>query len=142
LDIKTLLNEKEFMKKLLASAKAAQKNAYAPYSGFKIGAAILTNSGHVFAGCNVENSSYGGTICAERVAIFNAVQAEGKIKIKEVMVVNDSNKAWPPCGLCRQVIAEFATPKTKIYLANKSGVQKTFYFSELFPEGFSAEFLK
>lgn len=129
-------------KKLLAAAKTAQKNAYAPYSKFKIGAAILTDSRKIFAGCNVENSSYGGTICAERAAIFNAIQAHGKMKIKEVVVVSSSKDPWPPCGFCRQVIAEFALPDTKIHIANSQEIKKTFRFDEIFPESFGADFLK
>lgn len=130
------------MKKLFTAAKAAQKNAYSPYSGYKIGASVLTSSGKIFAGCNVENSSYGGTVCAERVAIFNAVQALGKIKIKEMVVISDSKTPWPPCGFCRQVISEFATRDTLIHLANLKGIKKTFRFEELLPESFGAEFMK
>lgn len=123
-------------------AVAARKNSYSPYSHFKVGAALLTESGEVYSGCNVENASYGGTICAERSAIFTAVSREGKIKIKEILVVTSESPAWPPCGFCRQVIAEFSTKKTKVHLANEKKILKTYLFSELLPEAFGPQNLK
>src|SRR5712671_3663839 len=97
--------------RLLRSAKKAMKNAHAPYSKFRVGAAILTSSGKIFAGCNVENASYGMTICAERNAIFAAVAAQPageKLAIEAVAVATRPASAAAPCGACRQVIAEFA----------------------------------
>lgn len=91
--------------KLLAAATAAQHRAHAPYSKFRVGAALLTSSGKVYTGCNVENASYGLTICAERTAVFNAV-SEGHRKFKAIAVVAPS-AALSPCGACRQVLAEF-----------------------------------
>jgi cytidine deaminase len=93
---------------LLGTATAALQNAYAPYSNFHVGAALLTETGHLFTGCNVENASYGLTICAERAAIFNAVhQTQGKLVLRALAVVNGNQVPCSPCGACRQVIAEF-----------------------------------
>src|SRR5215471_9174994 len=100
---------------LLRAAKAAMKNAHAPYSHFRVGAAILTAKGEIFSGCNVENASYGMTVCAERTAIFSAVAKSGpKLKIVAVAVVNDQGVPCSPCGACRQVIYEFG-PRATIY---------------------------
>jgi len=120
---------------LLKWALEGQKNSYAPYSGKHIGAAVLMDNGKMYSGCNVENASYGGTVCAERTAIFKAI-SEGAKKIKEVMVVSSEQNPWPPCGFCRQVIAEFASPETLIHLANPQGQSRTLKFTELFPEAF------
>ena len=95
------------LKKLKAAAKAAAGRAYAPYSKFRVGAAVLTGSGKIFAGCNVENASYGLCNCAERTAIFSAVAA-GEQKLKCVVVYTPTRNATAPCGACRQVIFEFS----------------------------------
>jgi len=97
-------------KKLIDEALKARENAYAPYSNFKVGAAILTENDELFSGCNVENASYGATNCAERTAIFTAI-ATGNHKIKALAVVGDLNSFTYPCGICRQVMAEFAINK-------------------------------
>lgn len=123
--------------KLHQAACTARDNAYAPYSGYKVGAAIRTSNGKIFSGCNVENSSYGGTVCAERVAIQNAVAACGKIEIEEVLVVTDATPPWPPCGLCRQVIAEFAKPSAKVHASTLEGDMISHAFEKLFPEAFT-----
>ena len=94
---------------LIDRAKHARKNAYVPYSGFKVGAAILSGSGEIFVGCNVENLSYGLTICAERNAIGAAIVAK-QADIKGVVICADSEEAVSPCGACRQVLAEFGDP--------------------------------
>lgn len=120
---------------LLAKALEAQKKAHAPYSHKYIGAAVLMDDGKIYGGCNVENASYGGTVCAERVAIFKAI-SEGAKHIQEVMVVSSEQNPWPPCGFCRQVIAEFAGPETQIHLANPQGQSRSLKFIELFPEAF------
>lgn len=125
------------MKKLFIAAENTRKNAYSPYSKIKVGAALRTRKGKIFTGCNVENSSYGGTVCAERVAILSAVAAIGKFEIGEMVVVTDANPPWPPCGMCRQVIAEFATPSTMIHAMNPDGVVQSQKFSELFPSAFT-----
>src|SRR5512136_96920 len=93
--------------KLLAAAKQAREKAYAPFSSFRVGAAVLTSGGRIFSGCNVENTSLGLTCCAERNAIF-AMVAAGETEIQEILVIGDSEEFLPPCGACRQVIAEFA----------------------------------
>lgn len=126
---------------LFRTALEARKNSYSPYSGKKVGAAILTSDGRIFGGCNVENSSFGGTVCAERNAIHHAV-AEGAQKLKEVLVITDASPPWPPCGLCRQVIAEFATSQTRVHLCNVRGEIETLPFSELMPRAFSPKHLK
>jgi len=137
---KSKLNENKNLQLLVTQAALAQKQAYAPYSQFKVGAALLTNSGKIFSGCNVENASYGGTNCAERTAIFTAVTCEGNFQIKDMVVITSGDKPWPPCGLCRQVIFEFSTEKTMIHIAqNHKGIQKiikSYTIKELLPEAF------
>lgn len=131
----------ELQNKLFEAACIAQKRAHAPYSGAFIGAAVLMNDGSIHHGCNVENASYGGTVCAERVAIFKAVSEGAEMKIKEVLVVSDAEKPWPPCGFCRQVIAEFADEQTLVHTANLQKKMKTFKFTEIFPEAFTPQHL-
>lgn len=131
----------ETQKDLFQKACEAQKKAHAPYSEALIGAAVLMSDGTIHSGCNVENASYGGTVCAERVAIFKAVSEGAAKQVLEVLVVSDSEKPWPPCGFCRQVIAEFATENTLIHTANLQGKMKTFRFPEIFPEAFTPKHL-
>src|ERR1700687_2504704 len=110
--------------RLLRTARAAMKKAYAPYSHFRVGSALLTTHGKVFSGCNVENASYGMTNCAERTAIFSAVAQLGpKIEIRAVSVVNDHGVACSPCGACRQVIYEFG-PDAVIFFQGAKGPQQ------------------
>src|SRR4051812_31271291 len=125
---------------LFEKARLAREKAYSPYSQHKVGAAIKTAKGAVFVGCNVENSSYGGTICAERTAVVSAVASEGgRIAIEEVCVVTDASPPWSPCGFCRQVIAEFAKPETPIVIANLKGEVKRYTLRELLPHAFTPE---
>ncbi|MEK2688266.1 cytidine deaminase [Bdellovibrio sp. GT3] len=131
----------DMQKKLYDAACVAQKRAHAPYSGAHIGAAVLMADGQIFNGCNVENASYGGTVCAERVALWKAVSEGASKSVKEVMVISDADKPWPPCGFCRQVIAEFGSEETVIYTANLSGKMKTFKFGDIFPEAFTPKHL-
>ncbi|HEX7675749.1 MAG TPA: cytidine deaminase [Bdellovibrio sp.] len=131
----------DIQKKLFDAACVAQKRAHAPYSHALIGAAVLMADGQIFSGCNVENASFGGTVCAERVAIFKAVSEGAKKDIKEVLVVSDAEKPWPPCGFCRQVIAEFGSENTLIHTANLQGKMKTFKFADIFPEAFGPSHL-
>ncbi len=120
---------------LIENARAAMKNAYAPYSDFKVGAAILLKDGRVFTGCNVENASYGLTICAERNAIFAAVAAsKRKPEIVAVAVLNHRGVACSPCGACRQVIAEFGPKAVVSYLGAGGIVTRT--MKELLVDGF------
>jgi cytidine deaminase len=122
-------------KRLLATARSAMKNAYAPYSRFRVGAALLTTSGKVFSGCNVENASYGMTNCAERTAIFSAVAQLGpKWEIRAIAVVNDHGVPCSPCGACRQVIYEFG-PDAMVFFQGKAGERQA-HITELLPEGF------
>lgn len=112
------------------------KNAHAPYSNFRVGAAFVTDKGKVFAGCNVENASYGMTNCAERTAIFTAVAELGpKFEIKAIAVVNDQGVPCSPCGACRQVIYEFG-PDAVVFFTGKDGREKQTPITELLPEGF------
>ncbi|MFY9950158.1 MAG: cytidine deaminase [Candidatus Sulfotelmatobacter sp.] len=120
---------------LLRSAKKAMKNAHAPYSKFRVGAAILLSDGKIFGGCNVENASYGMTNCAERTAIFSAVAQLGpKIEIRAVSVANDHGVPCSPCGACRQVIYEFG-PDATVFFQGKDGPRQA-HITELLPEGF------
>jgi cytidine deaminase len=124
--------------RLISAAGAAMQQAYAPYSNFFVGAALLTERGNIFAGCNVENASYGLTICAERNAIFAAVAAEGpKVKIRAIAVTNKAGVACSPCGACRQVIFEFGPDATVFYRGPKEMQSAT--ASELLPAGFRLE---
>jgi cytidine deaminase len=118
---------------LLRAARAAEDRAYAPYSQFKVGAAVLTSSGRIFSGCNIENGSYGLTVCAERVAVFKAVLG-GERKVKAVLVYAGTVKLTPPCGACLQVISEFSE-NPEIVLSNGRST-KTYRLRELLPLGF------
>src|SRR5579864_7063782 len=111
---------------LIAAAKRAYEHAHAPYSKFRVGAAILLENGQVFSGCNVENAYYGLTNCAERTAIFSAVTALGgeEVRIQAVAVVNDREVACSPCGACRQVISEFG-PDADIFYLGPKGIQRS-----------------
>jgi cytidine deaminase len=126
----------EQKKQLLDSARAALRKAYAPYSRFHVGAAVLTESGEIFTGCNVENASYGLTICAERSAIFTAVQqsAAPRLAIVAVAVANGDELPCSPCGACRQVIFEFGENAVVIFKA-QSGYQEM-SITDLLPESF------
>jgi cytidine deaminase len=121
--------------RLLRAARKVMKNAYAPFSNFRVGAAILTSTGQVFVGCNVENSSYGMTNCAERTAIFSAIAKGGpELEIRAVAVANDHGVPCSPCGACRQVIYEFG-PSAVIYYQGATGPKQNL-ITELLPEGF------
>ena len=121
--------------KMLSAARAAFKNAHAPYSNFRVGSAILTESGKLYSGCNVENASYGLTSCAERNAIFAAVAAEGTgMRIKAVAVATERDGPCAPCGACRQVIFEFG-PDALVLFRGQSGTEEM-AITKLLPEGF------
>jgi len=124
--------------RLLEAARSAMNHAYAPYSNFRVGAAILTTAGKSFVGCNVENASYGMTNCAERTAIFAAVAELGPdIEIRAVAVINDHGVPCSPCGACRQVIYEFG-PEAVVFFQGKENWKET-PIAELLPEGFRLE---
>jgi cytidine deaminase len=128
-------SKSDVRKRLLAAARQAMKNAYAPYSKFKVGAALATTTGKIFLGCNIENASYGMTNCAERTAIFSAVAQLGpKTKIRAVAVVNNQNAPCSPCGACRQVIFQFG-PEAIVYFLGASGWTEM-PIADLLPEGF------
>ena len=127
------------MTPLVAAAVAARRNAFAPYSGFAVGAALEAEDGTVFTGCNVESASYGLTICAERVALVKGV-SEGRTRFKCVAVVADTAELTPPCGACRQLLWEFA-PDATIVLANLTGKTETHTVRDLLPHGFDARLL-
>jgi cytidine deaminase len=121
--------------RLLEAARRAMKNAYAPYSKFQVGAALLTTDGAVVTGCNVENASYGVTNCAERTAIFSAVAQLGpQMKVQAIAVVNGNDAPCSPCGVCRQVIYEFG-PNATVFFRGVKG-WKTTPIEKLLPEGF------
>lgn len=132
---------------LIAAAQEALKHAYAPYSKFQVGAAILLADGKVFTGCNVENASYGLTVCAERNAIFTAVaaspvvrseaQPQGKIKLVAIAVATEPRVAGSPCGACRQVIWEFGS-NAVVYYQGENGIKEQ-TIAQLLPDGFVLE---
>ncbi len=126
--------------KLIEQAKGVREFAKAPFSGFHVGAALLTASGETVTGINVESSSYGLTICAERVALTKAL-SEGKSDFTKIAIVADSDKLTPPCGACRQLLYDYA-PDLEIIIANLSGKSKTFKLIDLLPEPFGMDFLK
>lgn len=119
---------------LIEAAKQARENAHAPYSNFRVGAALRSISGRIFGGCNVENASYGLTICAERVAIFKAI-SEGERGFSAIAVVTDTEVLTPPCGACRQLIWEFCGD-IPVSMANLSGKIEVVQMKELFPRPF------
>jgi len=122
---------------LVNEAIEARNFAYAPYSKFKVGAAILTANQKVYSGCNVENASYGLTNCAERTAIFKAV-SEGESKVEAIAIVADTDGPVSPCGACRQVIAEFCDEKSQIILANLKGDVEITTIDKLLPGFFAS----
>ena len=123
---------------LVNKALEARDNAYVPYSNFRVGAAVLTVDEKIFTGCNVENSSYGATICAERTAIVKAVSA-GESELSAIAIASDSSSLTFPCGICRQVISEFANEDTKFICSNKNGEYKIYNMDELLPHAFSKD---
>jgi cytidine deaminase len=128
----------ESIQRLIAAASSARDLAYAPYSGFKVGAALLTEDGTIVTGCNVENASYGLSVCAERNAVGAAVAAGGR-RFRAMAVVTESTPPASPCGACRQVLAEFG--EFPVILANTGEERLLTSVAELLPEAFSARFL-
>jgi cytidine deaminase len=123
---------------LFDAAKAVQAKAYAPYSGFKVGAAIMTPGGKVFTGCNVENAAYPVGSCAEAGAI-SAMIAGGSSRIAQIVVMGEGEHLVTPCGGCRQRIREFASPDTPIHIAGPEGIRKSFTLDELLPFSFGPD---
>lgn len=124
---------------LLKAAEQARENAYAPYSGYKVGAALRCASGKVYTGCNIENASYGATICAERVAACSAIAA-GETGFVSIAIVTDGPNPGPPCGVCRQFLAEFA-PELPIVLGNLQGKTVEGNLKDYLPQAFRGQFL-
>ena len=124
---------------LIGRAREAQNRAHAPYSKFKVGAAILTDTGEIFTGCNVENSSYGLSICAERVALFKAV-SEGYHNFKAIAIISDASEYCPPCGACRQVLWDIAKD-IEVIMAKNERDYKVERLSQLLPHAFDETYL-
>ncbi|HHW67293.1 MAG: cytidine deaminase [Epulopiscium sp.] len=127
-------------RELIKKAEEAREKAYVPYSNFKVGAAVLTEKGEFFTGCNIENASYGATNCAERTAIFKAV-SEGEKNIKAIAIVSSSGDFTYPCGICRQVIAEFMRDG-EIILGNSKGEYRIYKTEEILPFAFTGQDIK
>lgn len=127
-------------RELVEAARLVRENAYAPFSEFKVGAALETDDGEIIVGSNVESASYGLTVCAERVAVWNAI-SQGKRKIKRIAVVADTEDLTPPCGVCRQIIWEFGG-NIPVIFANLHGKVETVEMKDLLPRAFDTKFLK
>ncbi|HUS80715.1 MAG TPA: cytidine deaminase [Armatimonadota bacterium] len=125
----------ETAERLVAAAAGVREYAYAPYSGFFVGAAVLGADGRVFTGCNIENISFGATVCAERVALFSAVAA-GCRKIRAIAVTGPGGEPIRPCGICRQVMAELA-PEATVIMQGETGPRATATVAELMPDAFA-----
>ena len=128
------------VQEMRAAARAAMEKAYSPYSNFRVGAAVLTADNKIFAGCNVENVSYGLTMCAERNAIFQAV-AKGSRKLRAVVIVTEDEQLTPPCGACRQVINEFG-PDAEIFIFGSGKKGKKTSLPKLLPYAFTVKNLR
>lgn len=130
----------EVFKPLIEAAQKARLQSVAPFSNFLVGAALRTENGKIYTGCNVESASYGLTVCAERVAIWKAL-SEGERNFTALAVVADTETLTPPCGTCRQIIWEFAR-NADIVFANLQGESEVFHVADLLPRAFDARFLK
>ena len=123
----------------LEAALRAREHAHAPYSHFRVGAALEDLNGHFHSGCNIENATYGLTLCAERVAVFKAI-SEGVRQFRRIAIAADTERLTPPCGACRQILWEFCGD-LEIVLLNPRGKSETLQLNELFPRAFDASFL-
>ena len=124
---------------LVHAALAAREHAHAPFSKFRVGAALQDETGHFHTGCNVENATYGLTVCAERVAVFKAI-SEGARKFLRIAIAADTENLTPPCGACRQILWEFCGD-IEVILSNPRGKSETLRLKDLFPRAFDASFL-
>ncbi len=134
------------MTELITQALAARENAYVPYSGYGVGAALYTEDGTLYTGCNIENASYGATNCAERTAVFKAV-SEGHTKVSAIAIAGGLKGQEPvdyayPCGICRQVIKEFAGAEIKVIVAKSISEYQVYTLEELLPHGFGGESIR
>ncbi len=121
-----------------AAAKQVRERAYVPYSQFPVGAAVVSQAtGKIYSGCNVENASYGATICAERNAVLHAVASEGAVRFSLLAVYTESDSPVPPCAVCLQVLSEFSSPEMPVVLCGSGGVEATYRFDELLPHPFN-----
>lgn len=120
---------------LIKLAVVAKENAYAPYSGFRVGAALITGDGKVYTGVNIENASFGATNCAERTAVFKAV-SEGSRRVMAIAIASDSEHIVFPCGICRQVLVEFGDDDMEVICTNNNSEYKIYKIYELLPEAF------
>ena len=125
---------KNELKEVFRIALKAQSHAHAPYSKFKVGAALVAGN-HVFMGCNIENASYGATICGERSAIWKAV-SEGFKDFESIVIVTSGGKKTAPCGMCLQVMSEFCKPNFKIYMAGPKGIESSHQLKDFLPKPF------
>ncbi len=128
------------MEALLEAALAVRENAHAPFSNFRVGAALEDENGRIYTGCNVENATYGLTVCAERVAVFKAI-SEGASTFRRIAVAADTSTLTPPCGACRQILWELCGD-IDVILTNLEGKIETFRMRELFPRPFDVSYLK
>ncbi|MEE4310418.1 MAG: cytidine deaminase [candidate division KSB1 bacterium] len=124
----------------IRAVEQAKNRAHAPYSNFRVGALLLTKTGKTFSGCNIESSSYGLTICAERVALFKAI-SEGEKNFRQIYIATDHEQFCPPCGACRQVLWELAGD-IEVTMVNRKGKQRSRQLSELLPDAFDGQFLE
>jgi len=124
---------------LIAAALAARENAFAPYSRFRVGAAVEDVEGNIYTGCNIENATYGLTVCAERVAVFKAI-SEGARQFRRVAVAADTDHLTPPCGACRQILWEFCGD-VEIVMSNPHERVETYRLKDLFPRPFDGSYL-
>ena len=125
------------LKRAFEAAREARNRAYAPYSEYKVGAAILLpGEDRIYTGCNIENASYGATVCAERAALFSLIAEKGKVEPERLVVVTDDSPAAVPCALCLQVLAEFCPDDFPIHLANSNGIERTLRLKDLLPHPF------
>jgi len=132
--------DEQTIQTMLTKAKAARNNAYVPYSKFAVGACVLSEDNQIFTGCNVENASYRITLCAESSAIA-AMASAGKRHIHAILIVGPDKKTITPCGACRQMIREFASPSTPIYLCDEEKICEITNIEELLPRSFGPEYL-
>lgn len=123
---------------LIEAAMAAKEKAYAPYSHFHVGAALLGKNGKIYTGCNIENASYSATNCAERTAFYKAV-SEGVTEFEAIAIISDSKNFTAPCGVCRQVMTEFCEPDFIVFMCNADGDCKKMQLLELMPEAFALD---
>lgn len=127
--------QEDIIQELIRQAVSAQEKAYAPYSNYRVGAAVLGESGKIYTGCNIENASFGATVCAERTAIFKAV-SEGEKKLLALALVGGDESGISPCGICRQVMSEFSL-SMPVYMAKADGSYEVMTVTELLPKAFT-----